>query len=1004
MSIQFKKIVSKFFIFLSLFFYVNNLYAYQTRENSINSFLTLLYQDILGRNADEEGIKYWQNALYTDNKTATDVTRYFFTSSELEKQGLSDDEFIKRVYKTLLDRKPDKEGYNYWMDMLQNKKIPRLQLFYRFVFSKEFEEFTLNHGIMPYDKKDLTVAFLERFYNLILERNSDGFGLDYWYEELRSKKKTPQRIAKDFFYSKELLKRELSDKKFIEISYRTLLNREPEKEGFEYWLDKLQNGYGRDDLLDDFLASNEFKEITDRFLKKDIPVLKDIYPPSFSLPSVIVIDDNQTFITKLEALDHSLPIEFGIEDTADKEFFKIVQNELYLKNPLFFRTPKDNDKDNVYEVSISAKDANNNKIIQNTKIKVCPDKMSQIACKAGIYQLSSFGIGDKAYALTKRGDFVFVVDRYTGLKIVDVKDPSHPVLESSLKIDDFLMDITLYKDYLFIAGGKEGIKVVDISDIKNPKLIGTDDKSDGSLRVYVYENYLFSVNSSNSIDIYDITDPKNPLFLNSIDTDITASSVFVKDDLAYITVEEEGLFVYDISDVSKPLYLGSFKTYANAKDVVVYKNNAYIACFNEGIKIVDVKDPKNLKLVKSVKLDSRVLRVAIRNDYLFAADLYAGLKVIDILDPKNAKISGIFSTYKADDLFIDEKYAYIADDEEGLKILDISNPVIKGIVSDMSIEKGAYRIAVGKERAFVADFNKNLQIIDINSSIKPLLVGSLYLQLNDLKDIPKIGVNEKTDISLLSETIREEDYINDIKVEGNYLFLANGSKGVKIIDISDKNKTKVISSLSTESSVSSLFKEGNYLYIGNSEGILNITDISNPNSPKIISSYKLDIKPDHIVANGNIVYVASSDSTMKMIDVKDPKKPKFISSFRVENEIYNMDLKGDHLFVANGKGGVKIADIKDPKNLKIISSFPTKGYVHDLKIVGNELFLADLYNGLIEIDISNLKKPEIVANIPLYGILGVDVNGDFAYTADFNKGFHIIDLKEAKEIYKITNK
>ncbi len=987
------KVLKLFFTYFILLFSLSSFsFSYETKESAVKSFITTLYENILGREPDSEGIEYWEEALYSNSQTATEVTRYFFTSNELKRQNLSDEEFIRRVYLTLLNREPDKEGYEYWLSLLKEKKIPRLQLFYRFVFSDEFEKLTLNHGVMPYNKKDLSIAFLERLYNLILQRDSDGYGLDYWYEKLVTKEKSPKVIAKDFFYSEEFLKRDLSDEEFVEIAYRTLLNREPEDEGFWYWVERLKNGYERDRLLDDFLSSKEFKNITEKFLNKNVPVLKDIYPPSFYAPKFLKIDDNASEIFRLDARDDTPPVKFFLKGD-DGEFFEIRDGVLYEKEPLFFRHPKDKNGDNVYEIVIEAKDGRGNSIERETKIKVCSKKVSQTACEAGLYQVGSFNWGSKNYAVCESGGYAYLINRYEGVYVIDVKNPASPSFVGLLKMDDLLLDAAFYKGYLFVAGGKNGIKIVNVTDPKNPKIEGVVDKERVGIELFVYKNFLFSVNYGEGVDIYDLKDPLNPSLVTHIESDTLLGRVFVKEDKLYIAAEEEGLLVYDIKDIYNPSLLGSLYFGENAKDVTVSGGFAYVALLDEGIKKVDLD---GLKVVDSLKLDSKAVRILARDGYLFVADGSAGIKVIDI-DGGKFKLVGFLEGSEVNDLFIDGEFLYAADGKEGLKIVDISNPVTKGVLSFVDLDKGAYKLLLDEDRAFVADFNKNLRVIDIKSPLSPSLLSTLSVKHGNERGV-EIG---EDDVSLLSSVFKEDDYITDMKKWNEYLLMGNGVYGVKVLDIENLNE---VYEANLKSSVSSVAVKDKVLYLGTSDKRVEIYKLSLDGKLEKISSYALKFSPEILAVNGDLLFAASVDGGLEILDVSESERPVFKAFFNLEGNIFDLLFYKGYLFVAAGSRGVSVYDIGDGSEMRPLFEISLKGYARNLSADGERLFVGSLYKGIFSFDIEDMKRVKEISFFPLYGVMDVKERNGVLYAVDFNRGFWMIDRKTIEKNYYLTRK
>ncbi len=973
------KTVFKIILILNLFHF--SLFSLSLEENRITSFLYLLYENILGREADRDGILFWESALYDQNQTAVEVTRYFFLSKELKEQNLSNEEYISRVYRTLLAREPDKEGFEYWLDMLENKKIPRLQLFYRFVFSKEFEELTLSHEIFPYNKKDLTIAFIERFYNLVLQRDSDQFGLNYWYEVLHTAKKNPKEITKDFFYSKEFLQRDLTDKEFIEIAYRTLLNREADEEGLSFWLNKIKNGYSRDEVLDNFLDSYEFKTITDRFLKKSTPVFVDKFPPSFNLPFKVTVGDNQKEIIKLKAFDRSRPIRFEIEG-EDGKFFGVDGDLLIEKEKLVFREPKDSNQDNIYEISIKAFDAKGNFVTKKFVIEVCPDYIDKKACLYGLYVKDSLSFGAHVNGVLKSGDLLFGTDKYGGLFVFQDENGSFKKV-SRIEIDDFLMDMGIYKNYLFVLGGKRGVRLIDVNDSNNLKNEGII-IDNLATKLFIDRNYLFLSDSSGDVEIYDIQNPKKPIYLNSFSLPYGVSSIYIKDNKAFISANEGGVYIFDVKDLKNIKEVAHIDTNSTIKDVLVYKNFAYFAAFDEGVNIFDVSDIKSPKFIKNIKLDSKSVKLSLKNDYLFVADLYAGLKVVDILNPKEAKVVGYVSSGETLDIWIDKYTLYLAGGE-GIDIVDILNPITKDIVSKVYIEGAAYKIALDKDKVFLADFRKNLDVVAIKDPENPILLKTLDISFKEDKAFSR---DKEGDIFLGLNDMKE-DYINDIVIYKDYILLAKGLEGVEILNKADLS---VINFIKTKNSSQSIFIYDDMLYVAAENEIL-LFDISDMFKPKLLSTYRVNFSIDKICIDSDILVAVSEDGNLEILKVENGSL-RFGAFFDLKKRIFDISIKDGYLFLAEGEEGIEIFD---PDKLKIVKSIKNlKGYARDVEIYGNFLFSANLYEGIEIFDISKVLEPKFFAKADLYGVLGVKTDGEFLYAVDFNTGLNIIDISSIK--------
>ncbi len=238
------------------------------KEKLIEDFIKNLYIVILDRSENEiteDEISFWKNRLDT-NESALDVIRFFTNSKEFQNLDQNITEFITKTYKIFLDRSPDKDGEEYWTHMMNKKGATTEVIIYNFAFSKEFASICEKYGITAYKQEDLIKAFIERLYSFVLNRKSDPKGMDYWFEKLRSHEKTAKELVYNFFYSKEFLEKDISNFDFISIAYMAIMGREGDKNGIDFWLDKLNNDQiTRKDLIDQFLSSKEFQGICEEY-------------------------------------------------------------------------------------------------------------------------------------------------------------------------------------------------------------------------------------------------------------------------------------------------------------------------------------------------------------------------------------------------------------------------------------------------------------------------------------------------------------------------------------------------------------------------------------------------------------------------------------------------------------------------------------------------------------------------------------------------------------------
>ncbi|MCQ2533272.1 MAG: DUF4214 domain-containing protein [Clostridia bacterium] len=122
---------------------------------------------------------------------------------------------------------------------------------------------TLIIGIFtPYSKVSANeigaAGFVRRCYRIALGREADEEGFQYWMDKLFSGEACGVSVAYGFVYSPEFQNAGFDDSTYVDKMYNMLLGREPDKDGKDYWVNNLNSGYTRYDIFIGFANSEEF--------------------------------------------------------------------------------------------------------------------------------------------------------------------------------------------------------------------------------------------------------------------------------------------------------------------------------------------------------------------------------------------------------------------------------------------------------------------------------------------------------------------------------------------------------------------------------------------------------------------------------------------------------------------------------------------------------------------------------------------------------------------------
>lgn len=232
-----------------------------------------LYQALLGRAADTEGLAYWEGelqrllALGIGSKDGLRiVAREFLNSPEYQDRSRSDQAFVTDLYRTFLDRMPDAAGLEFWTGWLA-REGSRDALLAEFWFSPEFADLVAaRDGTTAVRAEYSAVA---AFYRGLLHRAPDDTGFNFWLSRLRTAQcegaaavqPALAAIAGAFVESTEYQDRGRTSREHVADLYDALLGRAADPDGLDYWAARLDAGtLDRATLRQVFIQGAEFQD------------------------------------------------------------------------------------------------------------------------------------------------------------------------------------------------------------------------------------------------------------------------------------------------------------------------------------------------------------------------------------------------------------------------------------------------------------------------------------------------------------------------------------------------------------------------------------------------------------------------------------------------------------------------------------------------------------------------------------------------------------------------
>lgn len=241
-------------------------------QTGVRGYVERLYTLVLEREPDTNGINDWVNAM-NNGTSAAECAAGFFGSDEFRQREYTDDAYLTVLYRSILGREADQAGIEAWANLL-SEGYPRNQVLADFIGSDEFTRICESYGVTrgDYAVTDLldvnyrAAEFVRRAYRLILGREADPDGLRSWTESLANGSITATGLVQGFFGSNEFTSRNTSNEEYVSILYNTMLSRNGDPEGMNTWLSFLDSkGVSRNYILKGFADSAEFISLCESY-------------------------------------------------------------------------------------------------------------------------------------------------------------------------------------------------------------------------------------------------------------------------------------------------------------------------------------------------------------------------------------------------------------------------------------------------------------------------------------------------------------------------------------------------------------------------------------------------------------------------------------------------------------------------------------------------------------------------------------------------------------------
>ncbi len=269
---------------------------------------------------------------------------------------------------------------------------------------------------------------------------------------------------------------------------------------------------------------------------------------------------------------------------------------------------------------------------------------------------------------------------------------------------------------------------------------------------------------------------------------------------------------------------------------------------------------------------------------------------------------------------------------------------------------------------------------------------------------------------------------NDVKVSGNYAYIAAGTAGLIVVNIANPTSLVLAGSLNVSADVRGLDVTGGYAYLATTTGMI-IVNVGTPTSPALegasatcdgrdiavvgntayLADYAETLRTfdvtnraapvqlgmagwgglsNRLLVSGNTAYVTRG-TMLTIVDISNPAALTARGTYNDNVDLQGMALYGSDLFVTARLGGLRILNVAVPSAPSETARYLTMNSFYELAVDASGSYLmAAAGVGLQSINVQNPAAPSVVSTVlGLNGnsFYGVDVQGTLAGLSHYNE-------------------
>ena len=285
-----------------------------------------------------------------------------------------------------------------------------------------------------------------------------------------------------------------------------------------------------------------------------------------------------------------------------------------------------------------------------------------------------------------------------------------------------------------------------------------------------------------------------------------------------------------------------------------------------------------------------------------------------------------------------------------------------------------------------------LSDIDLNGgkATNITIDGTHAFVANGSRGMAIIDISSSPAITLSAE-LGDIGNIVDVAISGNYAYLASTDSGMVVVDISDLDNPALVTCFTDSAGFDFVSVEDTVVAVAR-YGFALLLSIANPTVPTAASTIEIWGDSKGLFIHNSTVYIADPNE-LSAYDITDLANPTIADYNSFDDDIATMTNLGNYALVVTWMESYMV-DISNPLSLSEDADFDLFTYNGKITSAGNLAFLASM-DGVQIIDATDPLNPtEISSHDMDYGYFRGEQYGNDLIVSANSAGFKVIDVTD----------